>query len=291
MVPVSPQHRSTFIHDRSSNLLSSTNSTSLVTNPTIISTEISSLIVATLNIRGQSGLDITKQKQIEDFIKLHKIDILHCQEIEIDESSFESCHLLATNFQIIQNNSPINRYGTASLVRNDLIIENVNLDTNGRAISFDIENVTFCNLYLHSGNDRIMRNNRETYLAETIPQLLINAKPNGCISGDFNCITDKNDATRNQDSKASPTLKRLIRAFSWTDSFRQLFPGTRSYSRYYDSERFGEGGSGKKSERKKVRIAKKVELFSSNFWRRSLPTHRFACLSVCLSACLSARSS
>ena len=237
----SPQNN--FIRDRAySNPLSASNSNSSVSSPTSIST-VCSLIVATLNVRGQTGLDIIKQKQIEDFIKLHNIDILHCQEIEIEESSFESCHLLASSFQIIQNNSPSNKYGTASLVRNDLSVENVNLDTNGRIITFDIENVTFCNVYLHSGNDRIMRSNRETYFAETIPQLLVNSKPSGCIAGDFNCITDKKDATRNQENKISPSLKRLIKTFSWTDSFRKLFPESVSYSRYYDSERFGEGAT------------------------------------------------
>ena len=39
--------------------------------------------VAYLNIRGQTGLDITKQIQIEKFMKAFKIDILNCQEINI----------------------------------------------------------------------------------------------------------------------------------------------------------------------------------------------------------------
>ena len=88
------------------------------------------LIVATLNIRGQTGLDFSKQKQIEAFIKLHSVDILHCQEIEIQESTFETCNFITSSFEIIQNNSPNNKYGTASLVRNELTIENINLDTN-----------------------------------------------------------------------------------------------------------------------------------------------------------------
>ena len=150
---------------------------------------------------------------------------------------------MISSFDIIQNNSPNNKYGTASLVRNDLVVENINLDTNGRVITFDIGNVTFCNLYLHSGNDRVMRSNRESYLAETVPQLLVNCKTSGCISGDFNCITEKKDATRNPESKISPSLKRVIKAFSWSDSFRKLFPQSESFSRYYDNDRFGEGAT------------------------------------------------
>ena len=201
------------------------------------------LTVASLNIRGQTGLDISKQKQIEAFIKINNVDILHCQEIEISELSFESCSFIASNFEIIPNNSPLNKYGTATFVRNDLKIENLNLDTNGHAIVFDIGNVTFGNVYLHSGNDRIMRNGRETYLSETIPQLLTNSKSSGIISGDFNCIIEKQDATRNPENKISPSLKRLCKAFSWTDSFRKLFPLSQCFSRYYDSDRFGEGAT------------------------------------------------
>ena len=81
-----------------------------------VSTTNNTLNVATLNIRGQTGLNISKQKQIEAFIKLHSIDILHCQEIAIEESTFESCNFLTSSFDIIQNNSPNNRYGTASLL-------------------------------------------------------------------------------------------------------------------------------------------------------------------------------
>ena len=201
------------------------------------------LTVATLNIRGQTGLAIPKQKQIEDFIKTYKVDILHCQEIEIDQSTFEDCQFISSSFDILPNNSPTNKYGTATLIRNDLSVDNINQDTQGRVLTFDVGNVTFCNLYLHSGNDRVMRANRESYLAETIPQILINSKPSGCISGDFNCITDKQDATRNPEAKLSPSLKRLMKTFCWTDSFRRLFPNTRQFSRYYEHDRFGEGAT------------------------------------------------
>ena len=79
------------------------------------------LIVASINIRGQTGLNVSKQKQIENLLKMYKIDILHCQEIEIDDFTFEACSFLQAHYDIIPNNSPNNKYGTASIVRNDLI--------------------------------------------------------------------------------------------------------------------------------------------------------------------------
>ena len=72
--------------------------------------------VATLNIQGQTSLTLAKQQQIEDFIKLHNIHILHLQEIEISSNTFEKCKFISANFNIIQNNSPFNKYDTASLM-------------------------------------------------------------------------------------------------------------------------------------------------------------------------------
>ena len=50
-----------------------------------------SITLSFLNIHGQSGLSVIKQKQIEDFIRRNKVDILNCQEINIDEESFGQC--------------------------------------------------------------------------------------------------------------------------------------------------------------------------------------------------------
>ena len=163
--------------------------------------------IAYINIRGQTGLNLEKQQQIEHFIRLHEIDILHCQEININKDTFSQCNLISSSYNIITNNSQ-NKYGTASLVRSEFIIENISLDTNGRIIVFDIENLTFGNFYLPSGSDALSRSSRENYCAETIPQLLVNAKDAGCLGGDFNCITSK-EATKNLEAKVSPSLKRL----------------------------------------------------------------------------------
>ena len=69
-----------------------------------------------MNIRGQTGLNSSKQKQIEDFIKKKEIDVLHCQEINIEDTSFSTCNFIAANYNIISNNA-INGNGTASIVK------------------------------------------------------------------------------------------------------------------------------------------------------------------------------
>ena len=107
------------------------------------------------------------------------------------------------------------------------------MDTNGRAIFFDISGLTLGNVYLHSGTDALSRSGRENFCAETIPQLLVNCKESGCWGGDLNCITRVEDCTHNPESKISPSLRRLINTFSLVDSYRGLYPNIRCFSRYY----------------------------------------------------------
>ena len=117
------------------------------------------------------------------------------------------------------------------------------MDTTGRIITLDIENITLGNFYLPSETDNMSRSSREKFCTEIIPQLLINAKDSGCCGGDFNCITNKEDATRNPESKISPSLKRLVKTFSWLDSFRTIYPLKQCFSRYYRRDLHGEGAT------------------------------------------------
>ena len=58
-----------------------------------------------------------------------------------------------------------------------------------------------------------MKNGRENYAAEVIPQILINCKEYGCVRGDWNAIIENNDATKNARQKQSKCLKRLVKTF------------------------------------------------------------------------------
>ena len=189
-------------------------------------------IQAFMNIHGQTGLPTSKQKQIENFLSRYNVDILHCQEININEETFSQCNFINSNYSIISNNA-VNRYGTATLIRNGLIPENIRKDINGRAIFFNVEGITLGNVYLPSGTDGPSKADRENYFSETIPQLLVNRKSSGCWGGDFNCVTKKVDCTHNPESKLSSTLTRLLSAFSHFDSFRVLSPQDKVYSHFY----------------------------------------------------------
>ena len=90
-----------------------------------------------MNIRAQTGLNHAKQRQIEDFLSANRIDILHLQESHIEDNTFVDCNFISANYDIIANNS-LNKFGTASLVKSDLEVKNVNMDQEGRVIIFDV---------------------------------------------------------------------------------------------------------------------------------------------------------
>ena len=105
-------------------------------------------------------------------------------------------YFIVSNYNIISNNSE-NKYGTATLIRTDFDYKNVRCDTSGRALVFDVEDMTFGNFYGHSGTDSNARSNRESFL-------LINSKNHGCLGGDLNMIIDHKDAICNPAAKMSP---------------------------------------------------------------------------------------
>ena len=99
------------------------------------------LTIAYLNVHGQTTFTESKQAQIEDYIKFNNIDIAHLQEID----TFSKCNFISSSFNIYTNNVA-NMYGTASLVKSVLSVENVRCDTAGRALVFEVGDLTFGNL-------------------------------------------------------------------------------------------------------------------------------------------------
>ena len=169
---------------------------------------VNTVNIAYLNCRGQSGFNESKQIQIENFIKINDIDILHLQESHILEDSFSNCKFIMSSFNIIHNNSQT-KYGTASLVKSSLPIEDVILHHSGRIILFNIGGITLGNVYLPSGTDGTSRASRENFCGETIPNLMVNSKASGMVGGDWNNIISKDDCTKHPEAKMSPCLKRL----------------------------------------------------------------------------------
>ena len=117
-------------------------------------TEGETLTLVSINVHGQTGFTLGKQKQIQDCISQYNADIVACQEINIDDETFGQCLNLTCNYTIVSNNAE-NGYGTAMFVSNSLNYDNVKRDTRGKIISLDVGNFTMTNVYLQSVNDRV----------------------------------------------------------------------------------------------------------------------------------------
>ena len=105
---------------------------------------VGALTVGYMNCRGQTGLNLEKQKQIELFILKNKVHILNLQEININSDGFKLCPVISSGYQVISNNSPT-KYGTAVLVQNDLEVSNLQFDAAGRVIVFNVCEATIMN--------------------------------------------------------------------------------------------------------------------------------------------------
>ena len=196
----------------------------------------SDLVIGHLNIRGQTKFSKSKQKMIEETLKHQKLDILHIQEVNIEDNSFEECDFLQDQFQILRNNAQ-NGYGVCSLVRRDLSISNIRALPGGRLISFDIGRTRIGNVYLPSGSEA--RSEREEFCGKTIPELFMGSE-HGCLGGDWNSITSSIDTTGNAEQKICKNLSKLSATFRWTECFRHLHPKEKIFSHVY--RRQGAGG-------------------------------------------------
>ena len=129
-----------------------------------------SIIIGFMTIRGQSRLNTDKQIQIEDFLKKYKCDILNLQETDIQPETFSTCKYTSSNYNILANNSTTN-YGTSSLVKSEFVVENIKYDSDGRVMIFDIDHMTFGNMYFNSGTDSIARRGRDKLCSEVLPNI------------------------------------------------------------------------------------------------------------------------
>ena len=184
------------------------------------------------NVRMQTGFGLEKQQEIESFIKRFNLDIVHLQEVHINDDTFLHCNFIRNNFNLVFNNNEA-KTGTACLIKMDLEISNVDMDSGGRAIAFDVCKHSQFNVYLPSGTDSLNKNKREEYFSLILPQLLINRRNIGIIGGDFNCIDNKVDCSNNPESKISLGLKKLINLRGWVDSLRKIDGKKQIFSRFY----------------------------------------------------------
>ena len=180
--------------------------------------------IATINLYGQTGMNPSKLLELEYFIECHKLDIVCLQETNISENTFSECRFITSSrLHIIINNSSTN-YGTYILLKKTFSISNISKDPYGRFISVDVDSkFTVANAYLHSGTDQKSRIDRESFISDIIPNLMLCKKQAGFLCGDFNSIVEKKDSLVHPDKKLSKCFKKLIDLYKLRDVFRQLY--------------------------------------------------------------------
>ena len=62
-------------------------------------------LVATLNLRGQTKMNLSKLLQLEELLKSQKFAVIFFQESHIQDTTFENCPFIKSNFQLLFNNS------------------------------------------------------------------------------------------------------------------------------------------------------------------------------------------
>ena len=107
-------------------------------------------LVATLNLRGQTKMHLSKLLQLEELLKTIKPAVIFFQESQLQNNSFENCPFINCNYQLLINNSPTG-YGTGALINNSLKVDNVKALPGGRILYFEIHKTSFVNVYLPSG--------------------------------------------------------------------------------------------------------------------------------------------
>ena len=140
------------------------------------------LTIAYMNCYGQSKLEVPKLLYIQNFLLTNKMDVLLCQETKIDANTFDQCNFIKSNYNIIKNNSH-NPYGTSILAHNNIPIDEVKFDREGRIIIFNSDNITFCNVYQKAGIDSESGQEREDLINITLPNMMHHHKTNVVMGG------------------------------------------------------------------------------------------------------------
>ena len=72
-----------------------------------------------------------------------------------------------------------------------------------------------------------------TFKAELIKIAELKEKNDGIFGGDMNSIVEKKDSLNYPEQKMSKCFKKLINIYRMSDCYRQLYPHSKQFSRYY----------------------------------------------------------
>ena len=176
------------------------------------------LKLITLNINGLNC--VKKQELLYNFILENKIHIVNLQEHNLKDST-KLDSVFYDNFHVFISESINLKGGTAILidkrVTNNII--QIEKSSDARIISVKIsigeKRLHILNIYAPSGNNP--QQEREDLFKHHILYYLRNNLSNTILCGDFNCITNVKDKTRNGTCPISKSLQHMIKNLNLKD--------------------------------------------------------------------------
>ena len=174
------------------------------------------LIITTLNINGLN--DKTKQSQLINFMRFHKIDIMLIQEHNIRDIKAigsdlnDFCH-------VSLNLSICHKGGTGILICKSLPFEIINEEKSAesRIMSMKIkiydQFIHLVNVYAHSGS---RSSERDNLFKNDLIYYLRNCLQNTYIGGDWNCVLSERDKS-SDNTTISNTLLNTVRSLNLKD--------------------------------------------------------------------------
>ncbi|KZS00285.1 Uncharacterized protein APZ42_003474, partial [Daphnia magna] len=146
------------------------------------------LKIASIN---NGGIRSVERRQILlNFCRDGNLDIVRLQEV-----AFHSCPIIEGCYHLLANVGP-NRNGTAILIKNGLEYSRLLLEPDGRLIAIAVKCFTFINIYAPSGKQS--KNERNTFLRQTVPAYSVTTRLPFVLMGDFNCVDDIQDRANTQ---------------------------------------------------------------------------------------------
>lgn len=168
-----------------------------------------SVRIATLNINNITSK--TKLDLLQNTIRLLDIDVICLQEIK--NKDFE------LNGFDTYTNVDYRERGTAIGIKKGIKHSNVEKSLDGRLITAMInDKVKLVNLYAPSGTQN--KQQRDNFYKYTLAYYLRHSSEYLIIAGDFNCVTNPNDATGS--SNVSSCLKQTIQHLNVDDTWTIL---------------------------------------------------------------------
>ncbi|KZR96465.1 Uncharacterized protein APZ42_009177, partial [Daphnia magna] len=175
---------------------------------------------------------VERRQILLNFCRDGNLDIVGLQEV-----AFHSCPIIESCYHLLANVGP-NKNGTAILINHGLEYSRLLLEPDGRLISIDVKCFTFINIYAPSGKQA--KNERNTFLRQTVPAYSVTARLPFVLMGDFNCVDDIQDRANTQSlpipsNVVSYALKEMVTGFDLVDIWKKLNHSEPGHTFHYHS--------------------------------------------------------